>query len=96
MTTGSHPRSNVKECVPCAPPPLAACLRAPGGLRWPRAAAAPAPSPARKCEAARGGAHAPPLPASAQNFEPVHVKLSLPFRRGAELWDKPGRDDCGG
>lgn len=96
MTTGSHPRSNVKECVPCAPPPLAACPRAPGGLRWPRAAAAPAPSPARKCEAARGGAHAPPLPASAQNFEHVHVKLSLPFWRGAELWDKPGRDDCGG
>lgn len=98
MTTASHPRSNKKESVPRALPPLVACLQGPGGLQWPRAqaAASPSPNPARKCEAARSAAHTPPLPASAQNFEPVHVKLSLPFQRGTELWEKLGSDDCGG
>lgn len=98
MTTASHPRSNKKESVPRALPPLVACLQAPGGLQWPRAqaAASPSPNPAHKCEAARSAAHTPPLPASAQNFEPVHVKLSLPFQRRTELWEKLGSDDCGG
>lgn len=76
-------RPNKKGVGPCAPP----APGPPGGLQWPRApaAASPAPNPARKCKAARGAAHVPPLPASAQNFEPVHVKLSLPFRGGKSL-----------
>lgn len=99
MTAGHrHPRSNKTEADLRAPLALAARLRASCSLRWPRARAAesPAPNPARKCEAARGTAHAPPLWASAQNFESVHVKLSLPFQRGTELWETLGSDDCGG
>lgn len=85
MTTGNrHPRSNKKEAVLLAPLARVACLRASCSLQWPRARAAesPAPHPARKCEAARSTAHAPPRSASAQNFESVHVKLSLPFQGG--------------
>lgn len=94
MTTGNrHPRSNKKEAALLAPPARAACLRASCSLQWPRA---PAPHPARKCEAARGTAHAPPRSASAQNFESAHVKLSLPFQRGTELWGTLGSDGCGG
>lgn len=76
-------RSNKNELVPARRPPRGP----PGGLQWPRetAVASPAPNPARKCKAARRAAHAPPLPASAQNFEPVHVKLSLRFRGGKSL-----------
>lgn len=99
MTAGHrHPRSNKTEADLRAPLALAARLRASCSLQWPRARAAesPAPNPARKCEAARGAAHAPPLWASAQNFESVHVKLSLPFQRGTELWETLGSDDCGG
>lgn len=99
MTAGHrHPRWNKTEADLRAPLALAARLRASCSLQWPRARAAesPAPNPARKCEAARGAAHAPPLWASAQNFESVHVKLSLPFQRGTELWETLGSDDCGG
>lgn len=99
MTTDSrHPRSNKTGTVLRDQPPLAACLQASGSLQWPQTPrlASPAPIPARKCEAARGAAHALLLSASAQNFQPVHVKLSLPFRRGIELWETLGSDDCGG
>lgn len=99
MTTHSrHPRSNKKGTVLRDQPPLAACLQASGSLQRPRTPrlASPAPIPARKCEAARGAAHALLLSASAQNFEPVHVKLSLPVQSGIELWETLGSDDCGG
>lgn len=84
MTIGSHPRSNKNGVGP----PRAAAPRVSGGLpRGPRRPpvpavagddVAPAPPPCASARLPAARRTLRPLPASAQNFHPVHVKLSLP------------------